>query len=133
MKKAITLFISVIMMVIILAGCGGNDDTVQNCIISNTSYTTKKDLEAATQPDTLPAGEKIFASIYFIESPKGMEYTVKWYLDGTKIKDETKATVNDKKDIIVFELEADKVSAGKLKLEAVYKDSVLLTKELEIK
>ena len=52
---------------------------------------------------------------------------------GLKSKTETKATANDAKDIIVYDLEAEKVSTGKLKLEVIYKDTVLLTKELEIK
>lgn len=133
MKKIIAIFSVIIIMIVTLAGCSGHDDTVQNCIVSNKSYTTQKDLEAATQLDTLKAGEPLFASVYFIESPKGMEYTVKWYIGGTEIKSETKATVNATKDIVVYELEAGKAVAGNLKLQIMYKDTVLVTKELAIK
>lgn len=133
MKKIITLVITVIMMAVTLAGCGGNDDTVQTCIISNIGYTSQADLESAYQTDTLNANEPVYASIHFVESPKGMEYTVKWYLDETEIKSETKATENDAQDVIVYELEAEQAKKGSLKLEVIYDDTVLLTKELEIK
>jgi hypothetical protein len=133
MKKIIAIFSVIFIMVVTLAGCSGHDDTVQNCIVSNKSYTTQKDLEAATQLDTLKAGEPLFASVYFIESPKGMEYTVKWYIGGTEIKSETKATANATKDIVVYELEAGTAVAGNLKLQVMYMDTVLVTKELAIK
>jgi hypothetical protein len=61
-----------------------------------------------------------------------MEYTVKWYLDGTEVKSETKATVNDMQDIIVYELETEQAVEGTLKVEVIYKDTTLLTKELKI-
>lgn len=132
MKKVLTLFVMIIMITTVFAGCAGNDDTIQTCIISNTSYTSQSELESATQTDTLSADEPIYASVHFVESPKGMEYSVKWYLEGTEIKSETKATVNDAQDIVVYELEAEQAIAGTLKLEVIYKDTVLRTQELKI-
>ncbi|MDD5935257.1 MAG: hypothetical protein PUC65_06830 [Clostridiales bacterium] len=61
-----------------------------------------------------------------------MTYTVKWYLDGSEIKSETKATQKDTQDIVVFELEEEQVIEGSLKVEVIYKDTILLTKELTI-
>lgn len=61
-----------------------------------------------------------------------MAYTVKWYLDGSEIKSETKATQKDTQDIVVFELEEEQVIEGSLKVEVIYKDTILLTKELTI-
>lgn len=130
-KISIRLALALIIAVI-LTGCGGNDDTIQGCIISNTSYTSQKELDLASQPDNLIAEEKVYASIHFIESPKGMKYTAKWYLDGTEIKIETKKTVNDVQDVVVYELDAEQALVGTLKLELIYKDTVLLTKELKI-
>ncbi len=132
MKKLIMLLAITVMAAVVLAGCGDKDDTIQSCIISNTSYSSQKDLDLASQPDNLTANEKVYASIHFIESPKGMEYTVKWYLNGTEIKTETKKTVNDMKDVVVYELDAKQALAGTLKVEVIYKDTVLLTKELKI-
>lgn len=132
MKKMITFLAAVVMLVAALTGCGGNDDTVQTCIVSNMSYTTENDLESASQLDMPAVDKTIYASIHFIESPEGTEYTVKWYLDGTEIKSETKATEGDIQDIVIYELGAEQVSEGTLKVEVIYKDTTLLSKELEI-
>jgi hypothetical protein len=132
MKKVTVLLITILMMAVSLVGCGGNDDTIQTCIISNSSYSLQEELESANQEDALIVNEPVYASVHFVESPKGMEYTVKWYLDGTEIKSETKATEKDIQDIVVYELEAEQAAAGSLKLEVIYKDTILLTKELII-
>ncbi len=132
MKKVMVLLISILMMVVSLVGCSGNDDTIQNCIISNSSYSSQDELESANQEDALTANKPIYASVHFVESPKGMEYTVKWYLDDIEIKSETKATEKDMQDIVIYELEAEQAIAGSLKLEVIYKDTILLTKELTV-
>lgn len=115
-----------------LTGCGGSTNTVQNCILSSEQYTEKDTLEDAAQPDNFEAGQAIYASVYFIESPLGTEYTAKWYLDGDEVKTDTKKMQTDKKGIIVFPLEADKVTAGTAKFEIVYNDDVLFSKELTV-
>lgn len=61
-----------------------------------------------------------------------MEYTVKWYVDGEEIKSETKAIQSDTQDILIYELEDEWVKVGSLKLEVIYKDTVLLLKEITI-
>lgn len=132
MKKVMVLLVSLLMMVVSLVGCNGNDDTIQTCIISNSSYSSQGELESANQEDVLTANEPIYASVHFVESPKGMEYTVKWYLDDTEIKSETKATEKDVQDIVIYELEADQAIAGSLKIEVIYKDTILLAKELTV-
>ncbi len=132
MRKVIMLLVVIVVMAVALAGCDGNDDTIQSCIISNTSYSSQEALESASQPDQLTANEPIYASIHFIETPKGMEYTVKWYLDGTEIESESKETINDVQDVVIYELDAKLVTAGTLKVEVIYEDTVLLTKELKI-
>jgi hypothetical protein len=132
MKRIISVVLTVIMIAAVLTGCGGSDDTIQTIKVSNSSYTTKSELESAEQPDALTADNPIYTSILFIESRKGMEYTVKWYLDGALIKSETKATQKDMQDIISYELEADKAAKGSLKVEVVYNETILLTKELPI-
>lgn len=132
MKKIVAVFISIIIAAIALAGCNAGDDTIQTCIISNTSYTNQNELEKADQPETLTANNAVYASVHVIESPKGMEYTVKWYIDDSEVKSETKATENDLQDIVVYELEAEQVLSGSLKFEVLYDNTILLTKELKI-
>lgn len=132
MRKISILLAVALLMIVILTRCDGDDDTIQSCIISNVSYTSQKELDLASQPENLFANQKVYTSIHFIETPKGMKYTVKWYLDGTEIKAETKKTVNDMQDVVVYELDAKQALAGTLKLEVIYKDTVLLTKELKI-
>ncbi|HKM34246.1 MAG TPA: hypothetical protein VJY54_05845 [Lachnospiraceae bacterium] len=132
MKKGIVLLLILLSLVLLLSGCVGNDDTIQTYVIANESYLVQDDLEAADQPEFLNAGKTVYASIHFIESPQGMEYGVKWYLNDAEIKRETKATQKDLQDIIVYELEAENVVAGTLKLEVSYKDMVLLNKQISI-
>ena len=117
MKKVTVLLITILMMAVSLVGCGGNDDTIQTCIISNSSYSLQEELESANQEDALIVNEPVYASVHF---------------DGTEIKSETKATEKDMQDIVVYELEAEQAAAGSLKLEVIYKDTILLTKELII-
>lgn len=133
MKKVISFIVLVLMCSALFFGCSGSDDTVEAFVVSNQSYTTQKDVESAKSADALEAGKEVFASVHFIESPKGMEYTVKWSLDNNEIKSETKATANGPRDTVVYNLEADKAKAGTLKVEIIYKDSVLTTKELLVK
>jgi hypothetical protein len=114
-----------------LAGCEKNN-TVQTCIISNEQYQEKDALEKAVQPESVIAGKEVYASIYFIESPKGMAYTMKWYIDGTEVKTEEKEMKEDKHGMIVFSLEADKVVGKTLKCELKYKEDILKTVELSI-
>jgi len=133
MNKIIYLFFAVVIITITLVGCSEYNNTIQSCIVANTSYTSQNELESVTQTDTLTAGQPIFASIHFIESPKGMKYTVKWYLDETEIISDTKATEKNAQDIVVYELKAEHAITGTLKLEVIFNDTVLLSKELEIK
>lgn len=133
MKKVIVLMVVIFTMALTLAACGKNDDTIQSCIVSNSSYTSKSKLDSASQGDTLTANKPIYTSIHFIESPKGMKYSVKWYIDGTEIKSETKATEKDVQDIVIYGLEAEKAVKGSLKIQVIYKDTILLTKKLSIK
>lgn len=132
MKKGIILLITILTMSVLLVGCGGNDNTIQTCIISNSGYYTQEELESVQQEKMITANEPIYTSIHFVESPKGMEYTVKWYIDGNEIKSETKATEKDIQDIVVFELEKTQATAGSLKVEVIYKETILITKELAI-
>lgn len=130
-KKIILLLLAVVTLTFSFTGCG-KDNTVEQYIVANEQYTQKSDLEGAVQPDKLAAGQEVFASVYFIESPKGMGYTAKWSMNSKEIKTETKEMSTDKNGIIVFSLEANKATIGALKLEILYKDDVLCSKELAV-
>jgi len=114
-----------------LAGCG-KSNTVSSYIVSNQQYTERSDLERAKQPEQLTAGNDVYGSVYFIESPKGMEYTAKWSINGNEVKTDTQKMLTDRSGLIVFSLEGDKVIAGKLKFEISYDGDILASKELVI-
>ena len=59
--------------------------------------TERSDLEKAAQPEQLKAGKDVYLSVYFIESVKGMEYTVKWYMNEKEIKTDTQKFPVEKK------------------------------------
>ena len=129
--KITGLLLAIFIFGLGLAACDSN--TVQQYVVANKQYTSEADLKDAVQPDSLTAGEEIYASVYFIESPLGMEYTARWSLDGKEISSEKKAmTTDDKKGILVYSLSADQVKTGKLKFEILYGNDILCTKEFTV-
>ena len=114
-----------------LAGCG-NSNTVSRFIISDRLYTERSELENAKQPEQLTAGMDVYASVYFIESPKGMEYTAKWFIDGNEVKTDAQKMPSDRKGMIVIPLEGNKVAPGTLKFELSFGGHILASKELVV-
>lgn len=128
--KKLSAFLSIaVLLTALMAGCG-QVNTVESFVVSSSPYEQKAAIEDATQPEKVSANEAIYASVYFIESPKGMDYTAKWYLDNTEIKTDTQETTTDMAGVIVYSLEADKVTAGTLKFEIIYDGDILCSKEL---
>ena len=114
------------------AGC--NDTSpVTNIVISNEQYTNQTAIDKAQQPTELAKDKDIYASVNFIESPKGMKYTAKWLFDDKEIKTEEKEMTTDKMGVLVFPLETDKLKEGTLKLQIIYKDNILAKKEIKVK
>ncbi len=134
MKKLIVVSVLLVLflsMLLLLTGC--EDDTVAKYIIANEAYATADAIETAVQPESMKAGQTIYASISFIESPRGMKYAVEWLLDGQQIYTEEKEMVTDRRGIIVYELPGGKATAGQLTLRVLYKDKLIFSKELPIK
>lgn len=115
-----------------LVGCSSMDNTVQRCIIANSRYDSLEAIKTAAQPAMLTSHEKIFANIHFIESPKGTQYSVKWFLNEVEVGEEMKETQNDRQDLLIFELEAENALPGRLKLEVRYHETVLQSQEIII-
>ena len=90
--SAFLLIAALLMM--LMTGCG-QQNTVESFVVSNSPFEEKADIEDATQPEKVFENEPVYASVYFIESPKGMEYTANWYLDGTEIKTDVQETTTD--------------------------------------
>jgi len=128
-KNLVFLLVITMVFALALAGCG-ESNTVSGCIVSDVKYTSRSELESAKQPEQLTAGKDIYASVYFIESPKGMEYTAKWFVNGNETKTDAKKMPTDRSGLIVFSLEGEKVAAGKIKLEISYEGNILTTREL---
>ena len=114
-----------------LVGC--DSSPISTIVISNEQFSDKASVEKAEQPPELSKEKAVYASIYFIESPKGMKYTANWYYDGKIIKTDEKGMPTNQHGVIVYELEADKIKVGTLKLEIKYKDNSLLQKVITIK
>ena len=102
------------------------------CVIAPDAYTSMDAIEKAQQPEALKAGEAVYASVYFIESPKGMQYTAQWFIDDAPVYTEKKAMETDVKGVIVYELPAECVTAGKLKVQVLYKDKPIFDRELTV-
>nr|WP_320024440.1 hypothetical protein [uncultured Acetobacterium sp.] len=121
-----------IVTLFMLTGCG-ESSPIEGMVISNEPYVSAAEIEKAEQLTELSAGEAIYGSISFIESPKGMKYQAKWLLNDQEIKIDEKAMETDKRGELVFSLEAERVAAGTLKLQILYKDVVLAEKEILIR
>ncbi|PKM48641.1 MAG: hypothetical protein CVV01_02470 [Firmicutes bacterium HGW-Firmicutes-6] len=115
-----------------LTACG-ESTPIEGLIISNEAYDSAAEIGNAEQPVDLSVGDTVYGSVSFIESPKGMKYQAKWLLDGKEIKIDEKAMETDKRGELVFPLEAQKLAAGTLKLQILYKDEVLAEKEVLVK
>lgn len=134
MKKVngLLLILIIASLAFVLTGCG-ESSPIQGIVISNEQYTDETAIDKATQPTELAKDKEIYASVSFIESPKGMKYTAKWLLNDKEIKTQEKEMATDKKGIIIFPLESDKLDKGTLKIKIMYKDSVLKEKEIIVK
>ncbi len=130
-KKFSVLLLFAVLLMALLSGCG-QLDTVESFVVASTPYDQNAAIENAAQPEKVSVNKAVYASVYFIESPKGMEYTAKWYLDDTVIKIDTQKTTTNMAGVIVYTLEADKVAAGTLKFEITYGDDILCSKELAV-
>jgi len=131
-RSNVFLFGVLILIASMLMSCFGNMNTVETCVLSNVPYNDKAGLERAKQLESLEASRNIYASVHFIESPLGMEYTTKWYVNGNEVKTETKAMATNRQGIIIYPLEADRVVAGKIRFEILYHTKVLFSKELSV-
>ena len=134
MKKLLTvsaLLVLSLSMLLVLTGC--EDDPVAKYILSNEFYATADAIETAMQPESLQAGKAVYASISFIESPKGMKYAVEWLLDGQQVYAEEKEMATDKRGVIVYELPGDKAVSGQLSLRVLYKGKLIFDKALSVK
>ena len=132
LKKIFRPCFALAMIIIFLTGCL-QLNTVESIVLSNDTDAAKDDIEDAVQPEQVSAGTDIYASIYFIESPKGMEYTGKWYLNGEEIKSDTQETITDKSGAVIYRLEADDVKKGSLQFEVFYNNELLSSTELTVK
>ncbi|MBU4438978.1 MAG: hypothetical protein L6276_09160 [Acetobacterium sp.] len=130
MKVSLSLSICIIML-FMLSGCG-ESTPIEGIVISNEPYVSAAEIENAEQLTELSVGVPIYGSISFIESPLGMKYQAKWLLNDQEIKTDEKAMATDKRGELVFPLEADKIAAGTLKLQILYKDEVLVEREVLI-
>lgn len=134
MKKFVGLFLMAtvcVSLALILTGC--DSSPITDIVISNEQYTDQKAIDKATQPKILTKDKEVYASVNFIESPKGMKYTAKWLLNNEEIFTEEKEMVKDKTGVIVYTLETDKLEDGTLKIQIIYKNKVLEEKEVTIK
>lgn len=134
-KKTIQALLGVsicIATLFMLTGCG-ESSPIEGMVISNEPYVSAAEIENAEQLAELGAGEAIYGSVSFIESPKGMKYQAKWLLDDQEIRTDEKAMETDKRGELVFPLEAERVAEGTVKLQILYKDEVLAEKEILIR
>ena len=135
MKKTLIIFLIICIAVMpLLMGCG-DSTPVETFVLSPQQLTDQNSIEKAakTEQNELSAGSNIFANVSLIESPKGMKYTINWLLNGQQVKTEDKATATEPRCILTYTLEKEKLHAGDLKVQILYKDTVLAEKDVTVK
>lgn len=65
----------------------------------------------------IPAGKDIYANVYFVECPKGSQFTAKWSSEDKLIKEEAKSLSTNQKGVIAYLLEGDKLKSGSYTLQ----------------
>jgi hypothetical protein len=90
----------------------GSRDAGVYLVLSNEMNKLKEKYKAE-----IPVGKDIFASVYFVECPKGASFKGKWILDGNVVYEETGILQSDKKGIVPYRLEAGKFKNGKCVFE----------------
>lgn len=136
MRKKIMKILSLVvggLLLVGLTGCGGENNTIMHLVIANQPYGEQTTLEQADSLSSFSTQTPIYASVYFIESPKGMKYTAKWFLNDQEIQSEEKEMPTDKNGVIVYSLAADQVLAGNLKLQILFRDEILTEQLITIK
>lgn len=136
MRKIIIKMLALVIggiLLVGLTGCGGENNTIMHLVLANQPYREKVALEKADSPTEFSAQTPLYASVYFIESPKGMKYTAKWFLNDQEIKSEEKEMPTDKNGVIVYSLAADQVLSGNLKLQILFRDEILTEQLITIK
>ena len=125
---AITLLLC--LSLLFFTGC--DSSPIAALVVDSQAYETGTALDSAQQPATLEAGSDVHASMRVIESPLGMKYTAKWFLNGKEIFSEEKATTQDKTCILVFTLDKALVGKGALKMQIQHRGQTLIEKEIPV-
>lgn len=134
MKK---IYIIGIILFVIVAGfiyfAVSRDNTVvQDLVISNEKCEDADSIDDMEEPDSYTAGKELYANIYFIESPKGTEYTLKWYRNDTEVYSSKLEMQEDRKGLLIFNIEGSIVTEGSWKIEVINRDKVVYTKEFTV-
>lgn len=133
MKKILFIMLIICLAVVpLFSGCG-ESTPVESFAISDQQLGDRGAIENAVQPAEFTTEKDIFACVSFIESPKGIKYTVRWIQEDQTIKTEDKEMVTEPRGVIVYTLEKEKLHAGTLKVQILYKDEVLAEKEVTVK
>lgn len=90
----------------------GHSSVVMHFVVAAQEYRSSSEVEVAQTQEILKAGEDLFASVYFIESPRGTEYEVRWVSGNTVIETVKKEMVEDKRGVLTFMLPAKKALPG---------------------
>ena len=133
MKKILLIAIILCFVSVpLLSGCG-ESTPVESFVLSDQELGERDAIENAAQPAEFTTGKDIFACVSFIESPKGIQYAVRWMQDGQTIKTEDKEMAAGPRGVLVYTLEKEKLRAGTLTVQILYKDEVLAEKSVTVK
>jgi hypothetical protein len=76
-------------------------------VVSNAFNKFKEEYSAA-----IPTGSMLYATVHFVECPKGSAFTAKWSRDGAMVAEETATLTTEPQGVIAYELGAEAVTPG---------------------
>ena len=139
MKKKVIIIILVVVAlllgVMVVTHMGNDDTPIVSGIIANKSFNNYKDLEAAKQSQELSNKNDIFATVHYIESPKGEKYVAKWTLNGKDIKKETLEVTGDTQGVLTTKISSSDLAEGKLQfcILSNAKNKILYSNQITLK
>jgi hypothetical protein len=80
----------------------------------------------------IPEGKALYATLYFIECPKGSQFTLKWLKDSTAIKEEIGVLTTNTTGVISFMLEEGYVEKGSYTIVLYDGDKAIFEKEFSV-
>lgn len=155
-KTAITVLVVILIGAILLGFLLLNkgDGPVMGMVLADTAIENAKAYDAAAQAQgdgvylvvssafnkyqedyktDIPQGNDLYATIHFVECPKGSKFTAKWMKEGTVIEEDIGTLLTGPEGVIAYKLDGDNVVSGSYTFELYGGDGKIFEMTFSVK